>query len=136
MATQTIEFKDAAARAAQAVQAGGSNSSDELLDLHGDKLVLNMGPSHPSTHGVLRILIELDGETVTKAVPDVGYLHRGDEKIIDGFFVNGSAHLVGRFSGIVRRLQSGYLYHYAFAMILGLIALLTWVLYTYIYIAY
>jgi NADH-quinone oxidoreductase subunit L len=50
--------------------------------------------------------------------------------------VNGSAHLVGRFSGLVRRLQSGYLYHYAFAMILGVIALLTWVLYTYLYIAY
>jgi NADH-quinone oxidoreductase subunit L len=64
------------------------------------------------------------------------FWHRGDEKIIDGFFVNGSAHLVGRFSGLVRRLQSGYLYHYAFAMILGVIALLTWVLYTYIYIAY
>jgi NADH-quinone oxidoreductase subunit L len=64
------------------------------------------------------------------------FWHRGDEKIIDGFFVNGSAHLVDRFSGLVRRLQSGYLYHYAFAMILGVIALLTWVLYTYIYIAY
>jgi NADH-quinone oxidoreductase subunit L len=64
------------------------------------------------------------------------FWHRGDEKIIDGFFVNGSAHLVGRFSGLVRRLQSGYLYHYAFAMILGVIALLTWVLYTYLYIAY
>jgi NADH-quinone oxidoreductase subunit L len=63
------------------------------------------------------------------------FWHRGDEKIIDGFFVNGSAHMVGRFSGLVRRLQSGYLYHYAFAMILGVIALLTWVLYTYIYIA-
>ena len=64
------------------------------------------------------------------------FWHRGDEKIIDGFFVNGSAHLVDRFSGLVRRLQSGYLYHYAFAMILGVIALLTWVLYTYLYIAY
>jgi NADH-quinone oxidoreductase subunit L len=64
------------------------------------------------------------------------FWHRGDEKIIDGFFVNGSAHMVGRFSGLIRRLQSGYLYHYAFAMILGVIALLTWVLYTYIYIAY
>lgn len=88
MATQTIEFKDAAARAAQAVQAGGSNSSDELLDLHGDKLVLNMGPSHPSTHGVLRIVIELDGETITKAIPDVGYLHRGDEKIAENMTYN------------------------------------------------
>ena len=46
-------------------------------------MVLNMGPSHPSTHGVLRILLELDGEIVTKAMPDVGYLHRGDEKIAE-----------------------------------------------------
>jgi NADH-quinone oxidoreductase subunit D len=43
-------------------------------------MVLNMGPQHPSTHGVLRILLELDGETVVKAVPDVGYLHTGIEK--------------------------------------------------------
>ena len=38
-------------------------------------MVLNMGPQHPSTHGVLRILLELDGETVVKAIPDLGYLH-------------------------------------------------------------
>jgi NADH-quinone oxidoreductase subunit D len=43
-------------------------------------LVLNMGPQHPSTHGVLRVLLELDGETVVKAVPDLGYLHTGIEK--------------------------------------------------------
>ena len=43
-------------------------------------MVLNMGPQHPSTHGVLRILLELDGETVVKAVPDIGYLHTGIEK--------------------------------------------------------
>jgi NADH-quinone oxidoreductase subunit D len=43
-------------------------------------MVLNMGPQHPSTHGVLRILLELDGETVVKAVPDCGYLHTGIEK--------------------------------------------------------
>src|SRR5258708_12644921 len=43
-------------------------------------MVLNMGPQHPSTHGVLRILLELDGETVVKAVPDLGYLHTGLEK--------------------------------------------------------
>ena len=46
-------------------------------------MVLNMGPSHPSTHGVLRIILELDGEIITKATPDVGYLHRGDEKIAE-----------------------------------------------------
>src|ERR1700680_2599814 len=43
-------------------------------------MVLNMGPQHPSTHGVLRIVLELDGETVIKAVPDCGYLHTGIEK--------------------------------------------------------
>ena len=58
--------------------------------------------------------------------------HRGDQKIIDGFIVNGSAHAVGRFAGVIRHLQSGYLYHYAFAMIAGLAVLLAWVLYAYL----
>ena len=48
----------------------------------------------------------------------------GDEKVIDGFFVNGSARLIDITAGVLRRTQSGYLYHYAFAMILGLIAML------------
>src|SRR5579862_4790939 len=43
-------------------------------------LVLNMGPQHPSTHGVLRLLLELDGEKILKAAPDIGYLHTGIEK--------------------------------------------------------
>src|ERR1700736_5117848 len=43
-------------------------------------MVLNMGPQHPSTHGVLRLLLELDGETILKAAPDIGYLHTGIEK--------------------------------------------------------
>src|SRR5688572_20203591 len=44
------------------------------------RMVLNMGPQHPSTHGVLRVLLELDGETVMKARPDIGFLHTGIEK--------------------------------------------------------
>ena len=44
------------------------------------RMVLNMGPQHPSTHGVLRLLIELDGETVVKCQPEIGYLHTGIEK--------------------------------------------------------
>jgi NADH-quinone oxidoreductase subunit D len=43
-------------------------------------MVLNMGPQHPSTHGVLRLVVELDGETITKCWPDIGYLHTGIEK--------------------------------------------------------
>jgi NADH-quinone oxidoreductase subunit L len=49
----------------------------------------------------------------------------GDVKLIDGMMVNGSAKLVGMFSGVLRHLQSGYIYHYAFSMIIGVFALLT-----------
>lgn len=48
--------------------------------LSGETMVLNMGPQHPSTHGVLRLIVELDGETVIRAIPDIGYLHTGIEK--------------------------------------------------------
>ena len=50
----------------------------------------------------------------------------GDQSIIDGFFVNGSARLVGATSALLRKIQSGYVYHYAFTMIIGVFALLTW----------
>lgn len=78
MATvQEIEVKEAAARSVPGPIA------EDLQELHGDKMVLNMGPSHPATHGVLRLVLELDGEIITKAEPDVGFLHRGDEKIAE-----------------------------------------------------
>jgi NADH-quinone oxidoreductase subunit D len=53
---------------------------DDALE---NQLVLNMGPQHPATHGVLRLLVSLDGEKVVKVVPDLGYLHRGYEKIAE-----------------------------------------------------
>jgi len=46
----------------------------------GETMLLNMGPQHPSTHGVLRLLLELDGETIVNCIPDIGYLHTGVEK--------------------------------------------------------
>ncbi|MEW6567379.1 MAG: NADH dehydrogenase (quinone) subunit D [Chloroflexota bacterium] len=48
--------------------------------IEGETMLLNMGPQHPSTHGVLRLLLELDGETVVNCVPDIGFLHTGIEK--------------------------------------------------------
>ncbi|MCX6972580.1 MAG: NADH dehydrogenase (quinone) subunit D [Verrucomicrobia bacterium] len=75
-----LEHRDAQGRSAQALQETG-----ELVD---ERLVLNMGPSHPSTHGVLRLIMELDGEMVTKATPEIGYLHRGDEKIAENMQYN------------------------------------------------
>src|SRR5450631_3255825 len=50
---------------------------DEQRD---DMMTINMGPQHPSTHGVLRLILTIEGETVVKAVPDIGYLHTGIEK--------------------------------------------------------
>ncbi|MCW5877233.1 MAG: NADH dehydrogenase (quinone) subunit D [Anaerolineales bacterium] len=51
--------------------------------IEGDTILLNMGPQHPSTHGVLRLLLELDGEIVVSCIPDIGYLHTGIEKSIE-----------------------------------------------------
>lgn len=49
--------------------------------LDGDRMIVNMGPSHPTTHGTLRVVLELEGETITRATPEMGYLHRGVEKL-------------------------------------------------------
>src|SRR6478752_9685264 len=48
--------------------------------LHNDSMTINMGPQHPSTHGVLRLLLTIEGETVVKIVPEIGFLHTGIEK--------------------------------------------------------
>ena len=50
-------------------------------ELEGDHMLINIGPQHPATHGVLRLVLELDGETVVRCIPHIGYLHCGFEKI-------------------------------------------------------
>jgi NADH-quinone oxidoreductase subunit D len=82
--TRDYESPDTAAKTARHLE----SLEETTTDLVGEKLVLNMGPSHPATHGVLRIILELDGEIITKAEPDVGYLHRGDEKIAENMHYN------------------------------------------------
>jgi NADH-quinone oxidoreductase subunit D len=72
-------FPDSAAKAAAAIEAP---------EFQTEKMSLAMGPSHPSTHGVLRLSLELDGEMVTKCDPVLGYLHRGDEKIAENMTYN------------------------------------------------
>lgn len=61
-----------------------------------ETMVLNMGPHHPSTHGVLRLILELDGEVVVKATPDLGYLHTGIEKTAESLNYNGAITLFDR----------------------------------------
>jgi len=60
-----------------------TTANRERLDLNTELVTLNMGPQHPATHGVLRVILTLDGEVVVNARPDVGYLHRGIEKIAE-----------------------------------------------------
>lgn len=54
-----------------------------------EQMLLNMGPQHPSTHGVINLLVESDGEVITRAVPEIGYLHRSIEKIGEKVTYNG-----------------------------------------------
>ena len=59
------------------------HGSDPVSD---QTMILNMGPQHPSTHGVLRLVVELDGETVISLAADIGYLHTGIEKTCEAKF--------------------------------------------------
>ena len=68
-----------------------------VLDATQDRtMVLNMGPQHPSTHGVLRLLLEIDGETIVRIMPDIGYLHTGIEKTCEAKFYQQVVPLTDR----------------------------------------
>jgi hypothetical protein len=77
-------------------------SSTQHLKPHGtdpvtdQTMILNMGPQHPSTHGVLRLVIEVDGETIVSLSPDIGYLHTGIEKTCEAKFYNQVTPLTDR----------------------------------------
>src|SRR6201986_3905057 len=86
--TREIENPDPVTRVVAADAAIRNQQAGQPGDDIGEKMVINMGPSHPATHGVLRLVLELDGEVITKATPDVGYLHRGDEKIAENMQYN------------------------------------------------
>lgn len=66
----------------------------QMLD--GDRMIVNMGPSHPVTHGTLRIVLELEGELIMKATPEMGYLHRGVEKLGENLSYNQFIPLTDR----------------------------------------
>ena len=68
-----------------------------VMDAAQDRtMILNMGPQHPSTHGVLRLLLEIDGETVVRVMPDIGYLHTGIEKTCEAKFYQQVVPLTDR----------------------------------------
>ncbi len=59
-----------------------------VFEREDNRMIVNFGPQHPSAHGQLRLILELDGEQVVKAVPDIGYLHRGMEKMAENMIYN------------------------------------------------
>ena len=67
---------------ASVVAGGGGDPANDVDE--GQRMILNMGPAHPSTHGVLRLMLELEGETVLRSKPVIGYLHTGMEKTGEG----------------------------------------------------
>ena len=82
-------------------------------------MVLNMGPQHPSTHGVLRVLLELDGETVVKADVDIGYLHTGIEKTAEALTYSQAITITDRMDYLAP-LSNNLAYCLAVEKLLGL----------------
>src|ERR1700693_3216431 len=77
----------------QATGQPSGRSVDRSVD---STMVLNMGPQHPSTHGVLRLVLEIDGETVVGLKPEIGYLHTGIEKTWEAKFYQQVVPLTDR----------------------------------------
>ena len=72
-------------------------AANPVVDTTGDRtMILNMGPQHPSTHGVLRLLLEIDGEVIVRMVPDIGFLHTGIEKTCEAKFYQQVVPLTDR----------------------------------------
>lgn len=78
LATTSVDSHGRAARIPLTTKPDGETGEP---DLGGEHLLVNMGPQHPATHGVLRLVVELDGETVVRCIPHLGYLHSGFEKL-------------------------------------------------------
>ncbi|MSP64183.1 MAG: NADH dehydrogenase (quinone) subunit D [Ignavibacteria bacterium] len=82
MQTSTLDYRKV--RQEKIIKAlGNKDTSVQFDDSLENAMVLNMGPQHPATHGVLRLLLKLDGETVIQCIPELGYLHRGYEKLAE-----------------------------------------------------
>jgi len=82
-------------------------------------MVINFGPQHPSAHGQLRLVLELDGELVTKAYPDIGYLHRGIEKMAENMTYNEFLPTTDRLDYIASTANN-YAYAHAVEKLLGI----------------
>ncbi|MCI0712773.1 MAG: NADH dehydrogenase (quinone) subunit D [Chloroflexi bacterium] len=85
----------------------------------GESMLLNMGPQHPSTHGVLRVVLELEGEEIVTAIPDVGYLHTGIEKNMEAKTYEKSIVMTDR-TDYLNPMGNGLVYNLAIEKIINL----------------
>jgi NADH-quinone oxidoreductase subunit D len=98
-------------------EAGGY--SVDVVSRTGNSMVLSMGPQHPSTHGVLQIITEIEGEIVTKASPEIGYLHTGIEKSAENLFWSQASTVVERMD-YLSPLTNALCYYLAVEKLLGI----------------
>jgi NADH-quinone oxidoreductase subunit D len=96
-----------------------SPAEDELPAGTSRRMTLNMGPQHPSTHGVLRVVLELNGETILQARPDIGYLHTGIEKQCEALYWQQVVTLTDRVDYLAN-LSNNLCYALAVEKLLGL----------------
>ena len=78
------------------VQLAGMPTLEPAKGAHDQHMVINMGPQHPATHGVLRLVIEIDGEIIVRVYPEIGYLHTGIEKTCEAKFYQQVVPLTDR----------------------------------------
>ena len=98
----------------------GNLTTTPVIDPAQDRtMILNMGPQHPSTHGVLRLLLEIDGEQIVRMVPDIGFLHTGIEKTCEAKFYQQVVPLTDRIDYLCPMVNN-YCYVLAVEKLLGL----------------
>ena len=91
----------------------------DVVERTDNRMVLSMGPQHPSTHGVLQIVTEIEGETVTKASPEIGYLHTGIEKSAENLFWSQASTVIERMD-YLSPLTNALCYYLAVEKLLGI----------------
>jgi len=90
----------------------------EIVSQEGNSMVLSMGPQHPSTHGVLQIMLEISGENIVKAEPEIGYLHTGIEKTAENLFWTQAQTVIERMDYLAPS-SNAYCYCLAVEQLLG-----------------
>lgn len=91
----------------------------EIVSQEGNAMVLSMGPQHPSTHGVLQIMLEISGENIVKAEPEIGYLHTGIEKTAENLFWSQAQTVIERMDYLAPS-SNAYCYCLAVEQLLGI----------------